>query len=79
MVIGSGSKMIVVEKSGGTWSQLGSDISGSTTKVAISGDGTKVFNSHGTNLYSYELSSGNWVTYLSTITTDGSIVKVDSS
>ena len=79
VVIGSGSKMIVVEKSGGTWSQLGSDISGSTTKVAISGDGTKVFNSHGTNLYSYELSSGNWVTYLSTITTDGSIVKVNSS
>ena len=79
VVIGSGSKMIVVEKSGGTWSQLGSDISGSTTKVAISGDGTIVFNSHGTNLYSYELSSGSWVTNLPILTTDGSIVKVDSS
>ena len=79
VVIGSGSKMIVVEKSGGTWSQLGSDISGSATKVAISGDGTKVFNSHSTNLYSYELSSGNWVTYRPTLTTDGSIVKVDST
>ena len=79
VVIGSGSKMIVVEKSGGVWSQLGSDISGSTTRVAISGDGTKIFNSHGTNLYSYELSSGSWVTYLPTLTTDGSIVRVDSS
>ena len=79
VVIGSGSNMIVVEKSGGTWSQLGSDISGSATKVAISGDGTKVFNSHGTNLHSYELSSGSWVTYLPTLTTDGSIVRVDSS
>jgi hypothetical protein len=79
VVIGSGSNMIVIEKLGGVWSQLGSDISGSTTKVAISGDGTKVFNSDGINLYSYELSSGNWVTYLPTLTTDGSIVRVDSS
>ena len=79
VVIGSGSKMIVVEKSGGTWSQLGSDISGSTTKVAISGDGTIVFNSHGTNLYSYKLSSGSWVTNFPILTTDGSIVKVDST
>ncbi len=78
-VIGSGSNMIVVEKSGGVWSQLGSDISGSTTKVAMSGDGTIVFNSHGTNLYSYELSSGSWVTNLPILTTGGSIVKVDSS
>ena len=57
VVIGSGTKMIVVEKSGGTWSQLGSDISGSSTYVGISRDGSKVFNYDGSSLKSYELVS----------------------
>lgn len=79
VVIGADIKMFIVHNSGGTWSQLGSDILGSTTKVAISGDGTKVFNSHGTSLYSYELSSGEWIEYRSTVVTGENVEKVDAS
>ena len=68
VVIGSGTKMVVVEKSGGTWSQLGSDIAGSTTKVAISRDGSKVFAYSGSDMKSYEYVSGSWTQYLPDLT-----------
>jgi hypothetical protein len=79
VVIGSGTKMVVVEKSGGTWSQLGSDISGSTTKVAISRDGSKVFNYDGSSLKSYELVSGSWTQYLPDLTSLSNISAVQAS
>jgi hypothetical protein len=79
IVFNSYTSVYVYHKSGGTWTPLGSGISGSTTTVAISGDGTKIFNGSGTSIHSYQLVSGSWVTYLPTFTTDGSILKIHSS
>ena len=92
VVIGSATKMVVVEKSGGTWSQLGSDIAGSTTKVAISRDGSKVFAYSGSDMKSYEYVSvsGSWTQYLPDLTglsnitrlapsTDGDIVALSKN
>ena len=79
VVIGSGTKMVVVEKSGGTWSQLGSDIAGSTTKVAISRDGSKVFSYSGSDMKSYELVSGSWTQYLPDLTGLSSITRLAPS
>ena len=79
VVIGSATKMVVVEKSGGTWSQLGSDISGSTTYVGISRDGSKVFNYDGSSLKSYELVSGSWTQYLPDLAGLSSISEVQAS
>jgi hypothetical protein len=90
VVIGSATKMVVVEKSGGTWSQLGSDITGSTAKVAISRDGSKVFAYSGSDMKSYEYVSGSWTQYLPDLTglfsitrlapsTDGDIVALSKN
>ena len=79
VVIGSGTKMVVVEKSGGTWSQLGSDIAGSTTKVAISRDGSKVFAYSGSDMKSYEYVSGSWTQYLPDLTGLSSITRLAPS
>ena len=79
IVFNSSTSVYVYHKSGGTWTPLGSGISGSTATVAISGDGTKIFNGSGTSIHSYQLVSGSWVTYLPTFTTDGSILKIRSS
>jgi hypothetical protein len=90
VVIGSATKMVVVEKSGGTWSQLGSDIAGSTAKVAISRDGSKVFAYSGSDMKSYEYVSGSWTQYLPDLTglfsitrlapsTDGDIVALSKN
>ena len=79
VVIGSGTKMVVVEKLGGTWSQLGSDISGSTTKVAISRDGSKVFGYSGSDMKSYEYVSGSWTQYLPDLTGLSSITRLAPS
>jgi len=79
VVIGSGTKMVVVEKSGGSWSQLGSDIAGSTTKVAISRDGSKVFAYSGSDMKSYEYVSGSWTQYLPDLTGLSSITRLAPS
>jgi len=79
VVIGSATKMVVVEKSGGTWSQLGSDISGSTTKVAISRDGSKVFGYDSSDMKSYEYVSGSWTQYLPDLTGLSSITRLAPS
>ncbi len=79
VVVGSGTKMAVVEKSGGTWSQLGSDISGSTMKVAISRDGSKVFAYSGSDMKSYELVSGSWTQYLPDLTGLSNISRLSPS
>ena len=79
VVIGSGTKMVVVEKSGGVWAQLGSDISGSSTYVGISRDGSKVFNYNGSSLKSYELVSGSWTQYLPDLTSVSNILSVQAS
>ena len=79
VVIGSATKMVVVEKSGGTWSQLGSDIAGSTAKVAISRDGSKVFAYSGSDMKSYEYVSGSWTQYLPDLTGLSSITRLAPS
>ena len=81
VIIGTGLKVFVVHKSGGVWSQLGSYITTfSGSRVAISGDGTTIFNyTGGSSLDSYRFVSGSWVTYLRTLTTDSAIIKIDSS
>ena len=81
VIIGTGGKVFVVHKSGGVWSQLGSYITTFPgSRVAISGDGTTIFNyTGGFSLKSYRFVSGSWVTYLPTLTTDSAIIKIDSS
>lgn len=64
IVIGSATKMIVVTNASGSWVQLGSDIPGPVSLVAISGDGTKIFSEDTLDLRSYELYNGNWVMYV---------------
>jgi hypothetical protein len=60
VVVGTSSKMYVVHKSAGVWTQLGSDITGNAPRVAISRDGSKIF-SNDLVLKSYEYTSWNQV------------------
>lgn len=64
IVIGGATKMMVVTNVSGSWAQLGSDIPGSVSLVAISGDGTKIFSEDTLDLRSYQLVGGNWTKYV---------------
>lgn len=67
IVIGSATKTMVVTNVSGSWAQLGSDIPGSVSLVAISGDGTKIFSEDTLDLRSYQLVSGNWTKYVESL------------
>ena len=62
----SSSKMMIVEKQSSVWTQIGSDITASFNAITgscMSGDGTKVFGTNGSDVYSWEYSSGSWSQY----------------
>ena len=63
-------KMMVVEKQSSVWTQIGSDITASFNAITgscMSGDGTKVFGTNGSDVYSWEYSSGSWSQYRNAI------------